>query len=533
MADWSHEYRRHGWWREETFLDDLRRHAHERPDAIALIGHRSADGSIDRVTYPELLADTGRFAARLRALEVGPGDVVSVQLPDWYELVPLAMACAQVGALFCPLMPSYRRYELSHILALTEAKVCITLADWDGARLADIVTSLDLPALRHVLVVGDPRPPGTADFAEHFLKGDGEAVAGSDTELGPDDPYLILFTSGTTGEPKGVLHSQNTLYAAARGLADAMELDSSLIMQVAHLNTHMSGFAMGLMVPLLLGGTAVFQDRWNVGVSLDLDASEAVSLFYGAAPFLMDIIDELRKRPRTLPALRWMISGSAQVPPHLIDEIQEVLGLPTYTLWGMTENGPVTVTRTDDPPDWGTRSDGRTVGGMEVRIDPMEGRTDGAGPLWVRGPSQCLGYFRREELYEADLDDEGWFDTGDLARDDGRGGIRIAGRTKDIILSKAYNVPVTELEAVLGRHPNVREIAVIGIPHPELLEEVCAVVLPNDPASPLTLADLREHLRANGVNEWIWPYRLEIVDAMPKTITGKIRKVELRQRYGG
>jgi cyclohexanecarboxylate-CoA ligase len=531
MADWSHEYRRRGWWREETFLDDLRRHAHERPGATALVGHRMADGTTDRVGYADLLADTGRFAAKLLDLDVEPGDTVAVQLPDWYELVPLALACAQVGARFCPLMPIYRRYELAHILELTEAKVCVTLAEWDGARLADIVTDIDLPGLRHVLVAGDPRPDGTADFAEHFLKGDARATPTRDTELGPDDPYLILFTSGTTGEPKGVLHSQNTLYAAARGLADAMGLDDTLVMQVAHLKTHMSGFAMGLMIPLLLGGTAVFQDRWNVGTSLDLARSEGVNLFYGAAPFLMDIIDELRARPRTLPALRWMVSGSAQVPPHIIDEIQEVLGLPTYTLWGMTENGPVTVTRADDPPDWGAHSDGRTIGGMELRIDPMEGRADGAGPLWVRGPSQCLGYFRREELYAAELDSEGWFDTGDLARDDGRGGIRIAGRSKDIIISKGFNVPVTEVEAVLGRHPNVREVAVIGIPHPEVLEEVCAVVLPN--GTPPTLADLCEHMRANGVNEWIWPQRLEVVDRMPKTITGKIRKVELRQRYGG
>ncbi|MFG2000379.1 AMP-binding protein [Spirillospora sp. NPDC048911] len=529
MADWSHEYRRHGWWREETFLDDLRRHARERPAATALIGHR-ADGALDLVSYADLLADTDRYAARLLDIGVEPGDVIAVQLPDWYELVPLALACARVGARFCPLMPIYRQYELAHILALTEAKVCVTMAEWDGDRLAEIVAGLDLPHLEHVLVAGEPRPAETASL-DDFLEEHSDTTPTSEVELAPDDPYLILFTSGTTGEPKGVLHSQNTLYAAARGFTDAMGLDDGLVMEVAHVNTHMSGFAMGLMVPLLLGGTAVFQERWDGGVALDLAQEHGLTLFYGAAPFLTDVLDGQRERPRDLRSLRWVVTGSAQVPPHIVDEVQDVFGLPTYSLWGMTENGPVTVTRPDDPPDWGAHSDGRPIEGMELRVDSLKGRDDGAGRLWVRGAAQCLGYFRRDELYEAELDADGWFDTGDLARDDGRGGIRIAGRAKDIIMYKSLNVPVTEVEAVLGRHPKVREVAVVGITHPEVLEEVCAVVLTT--GEPLTLEELHEHMRASGMNDWFWPRRLEIVERMPKTVTGKIRKVELRQRYGG
>lgn len=529
----SLDYRANSWWRDETFLDDLRGHARDRPGAPALIGRRVVEERTDTVSYAELVELIDRFAYGLLDLGVGPGDVVAVQLPDWWELVPLSLACVRISARLCPLIPTYRRYELDYMLTLTEARVCVTMAEQDGVRLAEVITGLDLPRLEHVLVAGGPRPPGTRDFHEHFL---GPATEGRDPgelkgrELGPDDPYLILFTSGTTGEPKGVLHSLNTLYAPSRGYADLLGLDEGLVATVASVNTLYSGFVQGLMVPFMLGGTAVFQDVWDGPTQVALFEEHNVTLFYGSYSFLLDLLDEQRARPRNLPAMRYMVTGSAPVPPHAVDEIREVFGVRTYSLWGMTENGPVTITRPEDPEDWAAHSDGTAIAGMELRIDPLEGRSDGVGRLWVRGPTQCLGYFKREELYAAELDDEGWFHTGDLARDDGRGGIRIAGRSKDIIIYTSFNVPVAEVEAVLGRHPRVREVAVIGIPHPEVVEEVCAVVLPQ--GEPPTLEELREHMRVTGVTSWFWPRRLEVVERMPKTITGKIRKVELRQRYG-
>jgi cyclohexanecarboxylate-CoA ligase len=225
------------------------------------------------------------------------------------------------------------------------------------------------------------------------------------------------------------------------------------------------------------------------------------------------------------------VSGSAPVPPSLVKEVGDTFGVRMYSLWGMTENGPVTMSRPEDPPDWPAQSDGRPTGGMQVRIDPMEGRSDGAGPLFVRGPAQCLGYYKNEAAYAEDLDADGWFHTGDLARDDGRGGIRIAGRTKDIIMHTSFNVPVLDIENVLLTHPNVAEIALIGLPDEAVVERVCAVVVPAGEAP--TLPELVAYLRGEGVGELYLPERLEVVDSMPRTATGKIRKVELRQRYGG
>jgi cyclohexanecarboxylate-CoA ligase len=536
MTDASGEYMKHGWWRDDTFLDDLRRHSRENPAKPALIAHRADRGSARVLDYAELARSTESFAAGLRAFGVKRGDVVAVQIPNWWEVLALGLACMRVGAVYCPLLPIYREYELRHILRLTGARLCICVAEWNGARLADIVAGLagELPDLEHILVPGGQGPPGTAGFDDHFMAAtDGLPAEPDASELGLDDPYLLLFTSGTTGEAKGVLHSQNTLYCAVRGYADVLGLDAASVAFVAHTATHYTGFVQGMLAPVMLGGTALVQDVWDGAVHLDLAERHGVSSFYGAPHFLIDLLRAQRARPRYAGSLRGIVTGSAPVPPHLVEQIRDVFGTPIAALWGMTENGPVTITRPDDPPDWAAHSDGRPIDGMQVRIDTsaVRGRSDGSGRLLVRGAGQCLGYFKRPEIYAASVDSDGWFDTGDLARDDGRGGIRISGRLKDIIVSHGFNVPVGEIESILARHPQIREVAVVGVPDEYLGEAVCAVVVAA--GQPPGLEVLCEHMAEVGVNEWFWPRRVEIVAALPKTITGKVRKVELRQRYGG
>lgn len=535
------EYREHGWWRDETFLDDLRRGVRDNAAKAALVAYRDAGAQTRILDYAELAGLTDRFAASLVDLGVKPGEVVAVQLPNWWELLPLGLACMRVGALFCPLMTIYRRYELEHILRLTAARVCVTISAWDGVRLADIVAELaaELPDLEHVVVAdGGPtsagRPAGTLSFGEKFLSARSSRADELDgRELGPDEPYLVLFTSGTTGESKGVLHSQNTLYAAGRGYADALGMDAATVAFVAHAATHYTGFVQGMLVPVMLGGTGVVQDVWDAGRHLDLAQRHGVTTFYGSPTFLVDLVAAQRAKPRDARGLRLVVTGSAPVPPHVVEQIGEVFGIRTAALWGMTENGPVTMTRPDDPDDWAAHSDGRPIAGMQLRIDTsaVRGRSDGSGRLSVRGAGQCLGYFRRPAMYAATLDQDGWFDTGDLARDDGRGGIRITGRVKDIVSNKGFNVPVGEIEAILARHPQVREVAIVGLPDESADETVCAVVVPA--GQPPELGALRAHMADAGFSEWFWPRRVELVDALPKTITGKVRKVELRERFGG
>jgi cyclohexanecarboxylate-CoA ligase len=336
------------------------------------------------------------------------------------------------------------------------------------------------------------------------------------------------------------VHTQNTLYSGCLSYAGPLGLDGSAVIFVAHAATHYTGFVLGMLLPVMLGASSLVQDVWDADVHLGLAQRYGVTTLYGAPYILADLIAAQRAAPRDVSRLTSVVTGSAPVPPHVVQQAAQVLGARVTSLWGMTENGATTVTRREDPDDWAAHSDGRPVDAMQVRIDPLAGQPDGSGRLWVRGANQCLGYYGRDDLYAAALDDDGWFDTGDLARDDGRGGIRITGRVKDIVIREALNVPVNEIEAILARHPRVGEIAIIGLPDRGVDELVCAVVVPEPapgeppaPQDPPGLEELRAHLAAEGVARWFWPERLEIVDELPKTITGKIRKAELRQRFGG
>jgi cyclohexanecarboxylate-CoA ligase len=529
------EYRRNGWWRGETFLDDLRRGVAASPGKPVLISRRAADGETDVVTFAELERLTDRIAHGLVRLGVGPGDYIAVQILNRREMLPLTLACIRIGARIAPQMPIYRHRELDFMLRLTEAKVFVTMnriGDLAAARTA-MTLAEEIPTLEHVVIVGGDGPAGTIAFDEHLLIDDRAELDFS--PLGPDDPFLILFTSGTTGEPKGALHSQNTLYAAINGYREAYSLDDSLIIMTAQTSMHYVGLVMTYLTALTLGGTAVTADTWDPGLYLDLMAEHAVTMYYGSPPYAREISEEQQARPRKLPSLNIFVSGSAPVPPHLVERVSETLGVRVYALWGMTENGGVTMTRPEDPPERAGESDGTVVAGMQARVVDENNEPVPAGEvgqLQVRGAAQCLGYYRRDEIYAKSITPDGWFDTGDLARDDGYGGVRISGRTKDIIIANmCLKLPVSDIEALLGRHPAIRDIALIGIPDPAMIELVCAVVTPS--GEPPTLEDLRTYLEDAGVNAWFWPQRLELVEAMPRTVTGKIRKVELRERFGG
>ncbi len=523
----SDQYRRKGWWRDQTFLDDLWRSAGATPSKTAVAVRRTATGVTRELDYAEFARMTDRAAGALVEMGVRPGDTVAVHLDDCWELPVLALACMRAGARICPLLPVYRRRELEVMLGLTEARVLITMADHDGDALGELGAALakELPSLAHVLVAGedlDERVFGTPWEERH-----GSALDGRET--GPDDPFLVLFTSGTTGEPKGVLHSPNTLYAAIHGEAGVFGLDASLVMMTTSAYTHYTGFVQGMLMPVMLGGTMVFQDTHEGPAVLDLLEHYGVTFLYAAPHYLRNLLDARRDGRHDLTALRWLVSGSAPIPPHYVDEVRERFGVRLFSLWGMSENGPVTISRIEDPEDWAANSDGSPISDMELRVDPIPGEPEGVGTLWVRGPTQCLGYYRREELYAASLDADGWFDTGDLARLDGRGGIRITGRVKDTILRNAFIVPVADLEAIIGRHPKVREACVIGL-RASGDETICAVVSPAD-GKEATLEELRAELAETGMSELYWPERLEVVDPLPKTPTGKIRKTELKERF--
>ncbi|MFE2290902.1 AMP-binding protein [Streptomyces sp. NPDC059452] len=563
-GDRAVEYRRRGWWRPETFLDDLHRQARERPHRLAIAGRRVAESRTDTLTYAELDRLTDRFALALLELGVQRGDFVAVQLPNRWEMVPLIFASIRVGAVIIPISPICTEVELRHRLSLTEARVCITLPEWSGTPLAEIATALrsELPSLEHVLVVDGPLlPAGALPFHEYFVaeareEREDAAARLAGLALGADDPFVVLFTSGTTGLSKGVLHSQNTVHSAVRGYVNAFGAGEGgggaegsgeggderggggWVAAVSTPLVHYSGFAQGVLAGVMLGGTVAFQDVRRNEALLDLVERYGATLLYGPPATLADVAASQRAERRDTSTLRHVVIGSAPVLKELADEVRETLGARAHSLWGMSENGPVTTTRPEDPDGWAARSNGRAIDAMETRIETSEaygsgsaGATDAVGRLKVRGASLALGYHKRPEAFAAELDADGWFDTGDLARGDGRDGIRIIGRARDAILRGGQVAPTAELEAVIGSHPRAVEAALVGLePSGGTGSVIVAVVVPRDGRGP-TLDEVRARVTEAGHDARFLPDRVEHVPALPKTLTGKVRKAELRERY--
>jgi cyclohexanecarboxylate-CoA ligase len=529
-------YRERSWWRDTTILDDLRAAAARTPDKPAIIAARSFARDVTTISYAQLCGHVDRFAAGLVELGVGREDIVAVQLPNWWQYSALALACARIGAVVAPIPVDYRRREVEFVLSRTEAGVYIGASSWLGFSHQGMVRELApaLPALRHRLHLGaggsleGPELDFDAFFAQDHLRHHPPAELDRRAP-GADDAILVMYTSGTTGEPKGVVHSCNTLYAITRAMIESASLGADDVITSPGGMTGLAGFLYNCLVPLQSGATAAYADLGDPDGGLQLIARHAVSFLYAIPTYVLGLVEAQRRRPVRLPALRLVVTGSAPVPPHLIGAVRDALGVRVLALWGMTENGGVTFTWPDDPADWPTQSDGRPIEWMEIQI--TERAADGTGRLKVRGANQCLGYFKRPDMYAAAVDDDGWFDAGDLVRPDGRGGIRIVGRLKDVIVRNGHKVPVVEVESALHAHPRIAAVALIADPDPALGERICAVLVARDPAP--TLSDLRDHLRALGVSAQYWPDHVHLVADMPLTATGKIQKYVLQDQLRG
>lgn len=516
----SATYRANGWWRDTTFLDDLARHAAERPDDPAVIGYLGGAPEA-HLTWAELADRVERTAAALEDLGVGRGDVVVVHLPNRWAVTALYLGCLRIGAIASPVTPTLGARELEIVLTASHAKACVTVDTFGDVDYDHRLAEVDAPDLEHRIVLGDASRTGALDLGTLLEK----AGTPRGTPVGPDDPALLLYTSGTTGEMKGVVHTPNTLYAATLAVSRPHSLTGADVVSAPNLVTHMAGATYATLMPVNLGATCVMADtNADMDLFLDLVERHGITWAYLSPNYLAALLAAQREKPRDTSTLNRVTCGSAPVQPALAAEVREVLDVPLHTLWGMTENGAVTVTHPDDPEGWAAHSDGRPYESMEVRID-------GQGHLFVRGASQCLGYLNRRELYVENLDADGWFDTGDVARDDGRGGIRITGRRADLI-SRASGVKVStlEVETVLLQHPGVADVVLVGFPDPDVpgTELVCAVVVPK--GEPPSVEVLRSYLDEQQMAEVLWPDRVQFVWELPRNTLGKVLRAPLRKR---
>ncbi|HSZ42320.1 MAG TPA: AMP-binding protein [Trebonia sp.] len=529
-------FTRQGYWRGRLITDQLDDCVAARPDGTAVIDSRA------EVTWREIGVRVDRAARGLLALGVRPGDVVSVQLPNWSEFLVAHLAACRIGAVTNPVVPTFRERELEFMLGLAEAKVVVVPRVFRGHDYPGMYRALRdrLPALGHVVIVGDPggepdAGPGELAWRDLLRLGATAtpAVRPDDCRPDPNDVTLLIYTSGTTGEPKGVMHTHNTLGAAISALPGRLGLDASSVLHTASTLGHLTGLLYCARLALQLGGaTAVYQDVWRPEAFADLVQRHHISFTSGATPFLHDTLEVASRGQHDMSSLTRFCCMGAPIPRALLRAAARQLpGLVTVGGWGQTENSMVTVSSPKAPEEKIAERDGFPLPGMRVRVigpDSAPLPVGGEGRLQVAGAFLFVGYLKRLDVTRKLYSGE-WFDTGDLATVDGDGYLSITGRTKDIIVRGGENLPVAYIENVLHEDPRIRVAALVGVPDPRLGERACAVVIPADGAARLSLPDITQFLAGQGVARNYWPERLAIVDDVPRTPSGKVQKFRLRQ----
>jgi cyclohexanecarboxylate-CoA ligase len=522
-----------GLWHDRTINDDLDACVAAYPEKLALTAVRAETGDLRRFTYRELATLADRIAVGLTRLGVGRNDVVAMQLPNWWQFSLLYLACSRIGAVLNPLMHIFRERELSFMLKHGEAKVLVVPKVFRGFDHEAMALALQpgLPHLQHIVVVNGG---GTSDYDALLTRPEWEKQADADAILGrhrpgPDDITQLIYTSGTTGEPKGAMHSANTLMANIVPYAERLHLTHNDVVLMASPMAHQTGFMYGLMMPIMLRAGVVLLDVWEPKRAVELIRAEDVSFTMASTPFLTDLTKTVQEAGTGVPSLKTFLCAGAPIPGALVEQARKVLGTKIVSAWGMTENGAVTTILAEDDDERAINTDGCPLPGTEVQVVDDLGKVlapGEVGRLLVRACSNFGGYLKRPQLNGTDAD--GWFDTGDLARIDAAGYIRISGRSKDVIIRGGENIPVVEIEALLYRHPAVAQAAIVAYPDERLGERACAVVV-TKPGQSLDFAGLVDFLKAQKVALQYIPERLTVLDAMPATPSGKIQKFKLRE----
>lgn len=524
------EYVEKGIWRNERLFDYLETAYQNHPNKVAVVAHSIERNRKEVLTYQELYEKVDQCAKGLLAQGVQPGDVVSVQLPNYFEFPILLFAINKIGAIFNGLTHIYRANEVRFILQRSQSKVFVVPNEFRKFDYIDMVNEVweDLPDLQKVIVIGACPEDDDRFIPFQQIVSTGRNVGELPT-VNANAIAQLGFTSGTTGEPKGVMHTHNTLDATLRNYAAFEKLEPHVCNLVVSPVGHQTGFLWGALLTTYLQGTAVYLDIWNAETAAQIINQENVSMMVAAAPFLQDLISKAENT--AMPSLKFVSIPGAPIPRKLVDIAAKKLDCKIIPAWGMTEYG-IAIAVAPDDPSYAFQTDGRQVPGAEIKIvgeDGREAAPNQEGDLKIKGAGVFVGYYKRSDFTDKHFDADGWFDTGDRAVIDESGFVSITGRTKDIIIRGGENIPVAEIENMLYEWDKVRDVAIVGMPDERLGERACAFLVLK-PGETVTFEQMIDYLSAKKIAKQKLPERLEIVDELPRTISGKVQKYILRDQ---
>jgi len=506
-----------GLWVRSTLADALRAAARETPGRVLLV---DGEKRIDCATlHSQATAMAQAMLARMPA-----GSVVSFMLPNWHEAAVIYLAATFAGMVVNPILPSLRERELLFILQDAGTRMIFvpaSLRQHDYPAMLDKVKAQMVASPEVVVVRGEH--PGSTAFSS-LLRGQGAAPL---PELDPDAVRMILYTSGTTGRAKGVLHSHNSIHALILQLREHWMVEPGDRFLVPSPIAHIGGSIYAFECPLLLGTTAVLMERWNADEAVVLMQAQRCTHMAGATPFLDQLLAVAERAGTRLPDLKLFVCGGASVPPSLIRRARAYFEKAVVTrVYGSTEV-PVTSVGSTRAGDAGhaADTDGRP-GLAQLRLAGHASAPSGEGEILARGPQMLVGYLHAEDE-QAAFDAEGFFRTGDLARLVDGDYLVVTGRAKDIIIRNGENIAPKEVEDLLLRHPGIAEIAIVGLPDARTGERACAVIVPKPGAAP-DVAALRDYLEAQGMAKFKVPEQVLLWDALPRNDAGKVLKHQIR-----
>lgn len=500
-----------GWWRDETCGDALRRIAKETPQRTLIV-----DGDV-RLAAGELYDQAKRLAKAMLG-RFAPGSVVSFMLPNWHEAAVIYMAATLAGMVAHPILPSLRDHDLRFMLADAGSRMIFVPATFNrhdyAAMLARVVPALAAPP--EVIVVRGDAGPHRA-YAALLDEDEARPLPTPDA----DDVRMVMYTSGTTGRPKGVLHTHNSINALIRQIGGHWLVDPGDRFLVPSPVSHIGGSIYAFEMPVLLGTTAILMERWDPAAAVAIMVDERCTHMAGATPFLQALLAAARAHGTPLPDLKLFICGGASVPPALVREAADYLENAVVSrVYGSTEVPVTTVGVLDRADvDHAADTDGRP-GIATVRLSSDS-------EIRARGPQMMVGYLHAEDEAAA-FDEEGFYRTGDQGRWIDGDHLVVTGRIKDLIIRNGENISPKEIEDLLVGHPAVAEIAIVGIPDPRTGERAIAVIVPRDDARPDVEA-LAAFLTGHGVARFKYPEGVALWDALPKNDAGKVSKHAIRK----
>lgn len=503
-------------WVKETLAAALQRAAAQTPDRVLII-----DGDVRLDAHTMLQQST--VLAQVMLTRFPTGSVVSFMLPNWHEAAVIYLAATLAGMIAHPVLPSLREHDLGFMLKDVESRVIFIPEQFRQFHYADMLSRVvaNMTTPPEVVVLRGSQHTFT-DYQTLF----DEPASHTLPVVDADAVRMIMYTSGTTGRPKGVMHSHNSIHALIQQLGQHWLVEPGDKFLVASPISHIGGSIYAFECPLLLGATAVLMEHWSADHAVEWLTAENCTHFAGATPFLVQTLAAARRADTRIPSLKLFVCGGASVPSSLIREADDYFERAVVTrVYGSTEVPVMTVGAFSDV-DHAAETDGQP-GIADVRIsDSTEGATPGSGEVIAKGPQMLVGYVHAEDETNA-FDNAGYFRTGDLGRWVDDNYLVIVGRAKDIIIRHGENIAPKEIEDLLINHPAIAEIAIVGLPDTKTGERACAVIVAKGQSNP-QVSDLATFLNEKGVAKFKFPEQVVIWEALPKNDAGKVLKHKIR-----